>query len=116
MQPCARPTDLFVVSCPDPTFASSSHMTNGILLTWHNQEIAQWSPDPFPHERVGSGPETNADLDYKIIDFRFRQRFRDFSQDFQRFQPEAYKISRSEQLLGFGLHFCELCHVKMGTT
>ena len=33
-------------------------MTNGILLTRHNQEIAQWSPDPFPHERVGSGDET----------------------------------------------------------
>ena len=61
MQPCARPTDLFVVSCPDTTLASvtlSSHMTNGILLTRHNQEIAQWSPDPFPHERVGSGHET----------------------------------------------------------
>ena len=28
------------------------------LLTRHNQEIAQWSPDPFPHERVGSGHET----------------------------------------------------------
>ena len=36
----------------------SSHMTNGILLTRHNQEIAQWSPDPFPRERVGSGHET----------------------------------------------------------
>ena len=61
MQPCARPTDLFVVSCPDPILASvtlSSHMTNGILLTQHNQEIAQWSPDPFPRERVGSGHET----------------------------------------------------------
>ena len=34
-------------------------MTNGILLTRHNQEIAQWSPDPFPRERVGSGHETN---------------------------------------------------------
>ena len=33
-------------------------MTNGILLTWHNQGIAQWSPDPFPCERVGSGHET----------------------------------------------------------
>ena len=61
MQPCAQPTDLFVVSCPDPTLASvtlSSHMTNGILLTQHNQEITQWSPDPFPRERVGSGHET----------------------------------------------------------
>ena len=28
------------------------------LLTRHNQEIAQWSPDPFPRERVGSGHET----------------------------------------------------------
>ena len=34
-------------------------MTNGILLTRHNQEIAQWSPDPFPRERVGSGHETS---------------------------------------------------------
>ena len=34
-------------------------MTNGILLTRHNQEIAQWSPDPFPRERVGSGNETS---------------------------------------------------------
>ena len=35
-------------------------MTNGILLTRHNQEIAQWSPDPFHRERVGSGHETKA--------------------------------------------------------
>ena len=35
-------------------------MTNGILLTRRNQEIAQWSPDPFPRERVGSGHETRA--------------------------------------------------------
>ena len=28
------------------------------LLTQHNQEIAQWSPDPFSCERVGSGQET----------------------------------------------------------
>ena len=34
-------------------------MTNGILLTRHNQEITQWSPDPFPRERVGSGHETS---------------------------------------------------------
>ena len=33
----------------------SSHMTNGILLTRHNQEITQWSPDPFPCEKVGLG-------------------------------------------------------------
>ena len=33
-------------------------MTNGILLTQYNQEITQWSPDPFHHERVGSGHET----------------------------------------------------------
>jgi len=26
-----------------------------ILLTQHNREIAQQSPDPFPHERVGLG-------------------------------------------------------------
>ena len=29
------------------------------LLTRHNREIAQLSPDPFPCERVGSGYETN---------------------------------------------------------
>ena len=23
------------------------------LLTWHNQQSAQCSPDPFPHERLG---------------------------------------------------------------
>ena len=40
-------------------------------------------------------------------DFRFRQRFRDFSQDFQRFQPEAYEISRSEQPLGPSCPFWE---------
>ena len=28
------------------------------LLTLHNQGIAQWSLDPFPRERVGSGHET----------------------------------------------------------
>ena len=28
------------------------------LLTRHNQEITQWSPDPFPRERVESGHET----------------------------------------------------------
>ena len=28
------------------------------LLTRHNQRFAQWSPDPFPRERVGSGHET----------------------------------------------------------
>ena len=43
------------------SFASSyllfPYMTNGILLTRHNQEIAQWLPDRFPHERVGSGHE-----------------------------------------------------------
>ena len=61
MQPCALPTDLFVVSCPDPTLEASpllcysSHMTNGIFLTRHNQKDAQWSPDPFPRERVGLG-------------------------------------------------------------
>ena len=27
------------------------------LLTQHNQGITQWSPDPFPRERVGSGHE-----------------------------------------------------------
>jgi len=32
------------------------------LLTWYNQEIAQWSPDPFPRERVGSGHETTEAL------------------------------------------------------
>ena len=38
-------------------------MTNGILLTRHNQEITQWSPDPFPRERVGSGHETTFRID-----------------------------------------------------
>ena len=33
-------------------------MTIVTLLTQHNQEIAQWSPDPFPRERVGSEHET----------------------------------------------------------
>ena len=28
------------------------------LLTWHNQENGQWSPDPFPCERVWSGHKT----------------------------------------------------------
>ena len=31
---------------------------NRYCMTRHNQERAQWSPDPFPHERVGSGHET----------------------------------------------------------
>ena len=30
-------------------------MTNGILLTRHNQEIAKWSPDPFPRGGWGLG-------------------------------------------------------------
>ena len=34
-----------------------------ILLTWHNQESVQWSPDPFPHERVESGHETSKRLE-----------------------------------------------------
>ena len=29
------------------------------LLTQHNQEIAQWSPDPFLCEKVGSGHMQN---------------------------------------------------------
>jgi len=29
-----------------------------ILLSQHNQEIAQQSPEPFPHERAGSGHKT----------------------------------------------------------
>ena len=37
------------------------------LLTWHNQESTQWSPDPFSRERVGervgSGHETNSTTD-----------------------------------------------------
>ena len=32
------------------------------LLTRHNQRFAQWSPDPFPRERVGSGHETKKNL------------------------------------------------------
>ena len=46
-------------------------MTNGILLTRHNQEIAQWSPDPFPHKRVGSGHETYSDHDITHLEARF---------------------------------------------
>ena len=42
------------------TMRYSSHMTNGILLTPHNQEVTQWSPDPFSRERVGSGHETRS--------------------------------------------------------
>ena len=30
---------------PLPLLHYSSHRTNGILLTWHNQEIVQWSPE-----------------------------------------------------------------------
>ena len=33
------------------------------LLTRHNQGIAQWSPDPFPRERVRSGHETTKSMD-----------------------------------------------------
>ena len=33
-------------------FASSLACTESILLTQHNQESAQWSPDPFPRESV----------------------------------------------------------------
>jgi len=33
-------------------------MTNGILLTRHNQEIAQWSPDPFLIRSRGWGLDT----------------------------------------------------------
>ena len=36
-----------------------------ILLTRHNQESAQWSPDPFPPERVGS--ETKAGVLVRIL-------------------------------------------------
>ena len=58
MQPCAQPTDLIYSSLPDPTLASVA-LLKYILLTWHNQEIAQWSPDPFPRERVESGHKTS---------------------------------------------------------
>ena len=37
------------------------------LLTRHNQGIAQWSPDPFPRKRVGSGHETTLICDVHII-------------------------------------------------
>ena len=36
----------------EPKFARTG------LLSLHNQENAQMSPDPFPYERVGSGYET----------------------------------------------------------
>ena len=35
--------------------------SESILLTRHNQERTQWSPDPFPRERVGSGHELTID-------------------------------------------------------
>ena len=40
------------------TYAISLGCSVSRLLTRHNQGIAQWSPDPFPRERVGSGHET----------------------------------------------------------
>ena len=52
-------------------------MTNGILLTRHNQEIAQWLPDPFPRERVGSGHETT--VFHAGTSYLFRQTFRDLT-------------------------------------
>ena len=58
-------------------------MTNGILLTRHNQEIAQWSPDPFPRERVGSGDETRSNMNVIVADDRrFKEIcFTDHSED-----------------------------------
>ena len=38
--------------------AISLACSESILLTRYNQESSQWSPDAFPHERVGSGHET----------------------------------------------------------
>ena len=40
--------------------------SESILLTWHNQENAQWSLDPFPHEKMGSGHETTCAADYSL--------------------------------------------------
>ena len=42
------------------TYAISLGCSVSRLLTRHNQGIAQWSPDPFPRERVGSGHETSS--------------------------------------------------------
>ena len=42
-------------------------MTNGIFLTRHNQKITQWSPDPFPHKRVGSGYETSKSGTHAVL-------------------------------------------------
>ena len=33
------------------------------LLTWHNQESTQWSPDPFPCEKAASEHETISSYD-----------------------------------------------------
>ena len=47
-----------LVSCPDLTLSrgkgSGDHERFESI-----REIAQWSPDPFSHERVGSGHETS---------------------------------------------------------
>ena len=45
-----------------------------ILLTRHNQESAQWSPDPFPRERVGSGHETADHQDVLPYSRNFKHR------------------------------------------
>ena len=50
----------------------SSHMTNGILLTRHNQKIAQWSSDPFPRERVGSGHESKSCVEIEGYFIRYK--------------------------------------------
>ena len=68
----------YVVSCPDPTLSQGKRSSDHWVISWfcrvskmplvmwleernrgYNQEIAQWSPDPYSRERVGSGHETN---------------------------------------------------------
>ena len=43
-------------------------------MTQHNQESAQWSPDPFSHERVGSGDETTHFREMWFIDCSCKKR------------------------------------------
>ena len=46
----SRPTEVGI-------FTEKSCRTT-IQMFLHNQGSAQWSPDPFPCERIGSGPKT----------------------------------------------------------
>ena len=44
------------------------------MLTQHNQENAQWSRDPFPRERVGSGDETTSQRGIPPLQAPFREK------------------------------------------